>query len=40
MKDEFMKYISELADKLKGLQQDPSIIDEVTDVTFVGVALS
>lgn len=37
MKDEFMKYISELADKLTGLKQDPSIIDGVTDVTFVGV---
>lgn len=37
MNDEFMSYIKGLADKLTGLKQDPSIIDGVTNVTFVGV---
>ena len=37
MKDEFFSYIKGLADKLTGLQQDPSIIDGVTNVTFVGI---
>ena len=37
MNDEFMSYIKGLADKLTGLKQDPSIIDGVTNVTFVGI---
>ena len=37
MNDEFMSYIKGLADKLKGVQENPNSLEGVTNVTFVGV---